>query len=130
MKTEPNDRLSRTVSAIYRLRTAEPDPMGDPSGDCGHLIEAHERAVALKAVKDAGYETPGQYNEDLRSRMVGEHGRMSYHVYHLLVLLEIQEICPRCGSALDVSRNWTQAYGGGWDTYYMCPTCPYAEVYV
>jgi predicted RNA-binding Zn-ribbon protein involved in translation (DUF1610 family) len=124
------DRLSRAASEIWRFRMAEPDPMGDPSGDCGDLIAAHERGVMLRAVANAGYATPGEYNNDLRSRLVNADGTMSYRVHNLLSVLEVEDVCPSCGAALDVSSHWTRNYGGGWDTFYKCPACGHGEVYV
>ncbi len=63
-----DSRLSRAASAIWRLRTAEPDPY-DKIGrdnDCGPLIDAYYRRQELKAVEAAGFATAGQYNEALR----------------------------------------------------------------
>jgi hypothetical protein len=129
MKTA-DDRLSRAASAIWRWRTADPDPMGDPSGDCGGLIAVSDRNHVLKAVAAAGYANPGAYNADLRSRMVGADGKMSQNVYYLLCTLEIESVCPKCGAALNVTSHYTRCYGGGWDTFEKCPVCDYAEVYV
>ena len=128
------NRLSRAASAIWRLRTADPDPMGDPSGDCGDLIAAAERRHVLKVIADAGYATPGEYNADLRARMCnppGQGGRtMSLRVHDLLCILEAGDVCPDCGAALDVTSHRTRQYGGGWDTVERCPDCGYAQVYV
>lgn len=124
------DRLSRAASAIWRLRMADPDPMGDPSGDCGDLIEQAERNCILNAITLAGYDNPGQYNTDLRSRMVDELGKMTLRVHELLSILEVDRVCPNCGSALDVSHHRTKNYGGGCDTFENCPNCDYSEVYV
>lgn len=129
MKTA-NNRLSLAVSALWRFRTAEPDPMGDPSGDCGDLIIAYERGVALKIIEESGYMTPGEYNKDLRSRMVGPDGKMSYRVYEFLTVLEIENVCPNCESALEVWAHRTKSYGGGWDTFISCPNCEFRDVYV
>ena len=132
----PDDRLSRAASAIWRYRNADPDPMGDPSGDCGDLIAAYDRSRLLRAVTAAGYTTPGEYNTDLnRALGVGppdEQGRtqMSYRAFTLLQTLEIGDVCPQCGAALDVSSHRTRQYGGGWDTVYRCPACSYGEVCV
>lgn len=131
-----DSRLSRAASAIWRRRTAGPDPMGDPSGDCGDLIAAWHRAGDLRAVTAAGYPTPGEYNTALRAALgAGPPGpdgrtRMSHRTYQLLSELEIDSTCPRCGSALTVTRTRTGNYGGGWDTSERCPGCGYAEVYV
>lgn len=130
LRAYKDDRLSRAASAVWNFRMADPDPMGDPSGDLGDAIAAHERSVLLRAVADAGYDTPGEYNEDLRSRMVGPDGKMSYRVHELLSVLEILDVCERCGSALNKTSHYTKQYGGGWDTFYHCSNCDYSEVYV
>lgn len=127
---EANNRLSQAASAIWRLRMADPDPMGDPSGDCGDLIAQAERNIVLNAITVAGYDNPGQYNADLRSRMVDEIGKMTLRVHELLSVLEVEDVCPNCGSALDVKKFRTRNYGGGRDTFEKCPNCDYAEVYV
>ena len=89
----PDDRLSRAASAIWRYRNADPDPMGDPSGDCGDLIAAYDRSRLLRAVTAAGYTTPGEYNTDLnRALGVGppdeqDRTQMSYRALTLLQTL-------------------------------------------
>jgi len=123
-----NNRLSLTASAIWRYRMAEPDPMGDPSGDCGDLIAAHERAVILRMVAEGGYERPGDYNRELRARMVGDGERESHNVWALLRTLEVEDVCEHCGAALDVRKHWTRQYGGGWNTMTVCPGCGWMEV--
>lgn len=121
------DRLSRAASAIWRYRTAGPDPTGDPSGEREHI---------LKIIADAGYATPGEYNADLRSRMCDSprtadgRQKMTYRVYELLCVLEADDCCPSCGTALDVTTHRTRAYGGGWDTFVCCPACGWAAAYV
>ncbi len=129
MYTEANDKLSRAASAIWHFRNLDPDPMGDPSGDCGDLIAKWEQAHLIRMVLDAGYNTPGEYNDDLNSRMVTG-GKMSYHVYELLNALEVPDVCVLCGGALDVWAHRTGNYGGGWDTFYFCPNCNTGEVCV
>jgi predicted RNA-binding Zn-ribbon protein involved in translation (DUF1610 family) len=130
------DRLSRAASAIWLYRNADPDPMGDPSGDCGDLIAAGERRHLLRMVAAAGYATPGEYNADLnRALGVGppdEQGRtaMSYRTYQLLSELEVGDVCPECGAALDVTSHYTRQYGGGHNTVYHCPACGYGDVCV
>jgi hypothetical protein len=104
--------------------------MGDPSGDAGAAIAAYHRASALRAVEREGYETPGQYNEDLRARMVTPGEKMSHRVGDLLSILEIENVCPVCGAGLYVNEMPTMQYGGGWNTLESCPSCDYAEVYV
>lgn len=124
-----DDRLSRAVSAVWRLRTADPDPMGDPSGDCGDLIAAWERRRVLAAVAAAGYATPGAYNTDLRHRMTGPDGKVSWRVNDLLSVLEV-DACPQCGGELSKTSHYTRAYGGGYDTFERCVSCDYAAVHV
>jgi len=132
--TERNatNRLSLAASAVWRLRM-ERDPY-DAMGyanDCGDLIEAGERRAVLRAVAEAGYVTPGQYNAELRERMCWDgKAKMSLRVWVLLHMLEVRDVCPSCGAALDVAKHWTRNYGGGWDTFERCPECDYAEVYV
>ena len=128
MKT-PDNRLSLAASAVWRMRTAEQDPYGDPSGDLGDSIAAYHRGVELQKIEDAGYRTPGEYNDDLRSRMIGPDGKVTCRVNELLLMLEIEDVC-RCGTALETTRHRTRNYGGGWDTFVKCPSCSYAEVYV
>lgn len=128
MEVNANDRLSKAASVIYRMRTAEPDPMGDPSGDCGDMIAAYNRSRELRAVLAAGYQTPGEYNAELRDRMVLPYGRYTLKVRELLMLLEIEDVCE-CGAALESTRHRTASYGGGWGTYVRCNSCGYAEVY-
>lgn len=128
-----SDRLSRAASAIWRYRTADPDPMGDPSGDCGDLIAAGERRAVLRMVAQAGYAKPGDYNADLRAALgvaPDGLGHMSYRTYQLTCELEIGDVCPDCGAALDVTSHRTRAYGGGRDTFYKCPACSWADVCV
>lgn len=130
LRAYKDDRLSRAASAIWRFRTAEPDPMGDPSGDCGALIAQHERSVVLRAIERAGFKNPGEYNSDLRSRLAPEYPKMSHAIHVMLMTLEAEDVCDRCGSALNVTSHRTRNYGGGWDTMVRCPVCGYAEVYV
>jgi hypothetical protein len=130
MNSQPTDRLSRAASVIWRRRTAGPDPMGDPSGDCGPMIAAWTREGDLRAVADAGYATPGEYNAGLRRRMIGADGPMTLRVSELLAILEIEDVCPVCGAALDVTSHRTRQYGGGWDTFTRCPSCGHADAYV
>ena len=128
--TDSGNQLSLAASAIWRRRTAEPDPMGDPSGDCGGMISAWARDGDLRAVAAAGYATPGQYNADLRRRMAGDGGRISLRVGELLAILEIEGACPDCGAALDISHHRTRQYGGGQNTMTRCPVCGHADAYV
>jgi hypothetical protein len=113
------DKLSRAASAVYRLRNAEPDPMGDPSGDAGEAIAAWERGCLLKAVADAGYENPGQYNLDLAARTTPAWASR----------LEIEHVC-QCGTAQDIRHFMTRNYGGGTDTVLSCANCGEMDVYV
>jgi len=116
--TTATDKLSRAASAVWRLRTAEPDPMGDPSGDCGDLIAADERRWLLRAVADAGYATPAEYNAELGARLSpGWAGQ-----------LEIEDVCGECGAALTVTHPYTREYGGGSNTVYHCPACGLVDV--
>jgi hypothetical protein len=112
-------RLSRAASAIWQRRTAEPDPMGDPSGDCGPLIAAWERSAELLLIAAAGYVTPGEYNADLRARLTAKAAGP----------LEISDVC-QCGTALTVTTRPTRQYGGGTDTFVSCPACGHADAYV
>lgn len=117
--TVTGNRLSLAASAIWRLRTAEPDPMGDPSGDCGELIAQWERELLLRAVTAAGYATPGEYNAEVNARVTPRWAG----------LLEVENVCA-CGAALTVTHPYTRNYGGGTNTVYRCPACEYAEVCV
>lgn len=113
------DKLSRAASAVYRLRTAEPDPMGDPSGDAGDAIASWDRGCLLRTVADAGYENPGQYNADLYQRTTpGWASR-----------LEIEHVCV-CGTAMDIRHFATRNYGGGTNTVLFCPSCGEMDVWV
>jgi hypothetical protein len=126
------NRLSLAASAIWRRRTAAPDPY-DQLGydnDCGPAIDAYHRAGDLAAVAAAGYATPGEYNADLAGRMVTAGGRVTLRVRELLMVLEIPDVCPRCGAGLVVTAHRTMQYGGGWDTTEKCTVCGYADVYV
>jgi predicted RNA-binding Zn-ribbon protein involved in translation (DUF1610 family) len=136
--THPDDRLSRAASGVWRIETADPDPMGDPSGDCGDMIAAGAQHAKLRAVLAAGFATPGEYNAALR-RAFGvpepdAEGRtpMSYRTHIWLQILEIGDVCPApsCGAALEVTSHRTRQYGGGWDTFYHCPACGWADVCV
>jgi hypothetical protein len=115
-----DNRLSLAASAIWRMRTAEPDPMDKYADDCGPLIEAHRREQELKAVA-AYYPTPGAYNAALEERL----GKS----YLASMVLSIEDVCA-CGAALDKSVRYTRQYGGGWDSFYRCPSCGFSEVYV
>lgn len=126
---EPSDRLSRVASAIWQIRTFV-DPFGDPSGEAGAAIRASEREAVLRTVRDAGYASPGEYNADLRARLTSTGEPENYRAYLLLTVLSVDEVCPFCGSALDVQARHTRAYGGGYDTFVRCPSCDYAEVCV
>ena len=125
------DRLSRAASTIWRDRIFEDpfDALGRDA-DCGPMIDAAHRRYQLQAVADAGYATPAEYNADLRSRMVNADGTMSLRVHNLLMMLEIEDTCPSCGAALEVTSHWTRQYGGGYDTFVRCPACGYADAYV
>jgi len=130
----PDDRLSRTASAIWRYRMGDPDLMGDPSGDCGDLIAAHERSRVLLMVRAGGYATPGEYNAAVRRSLgvpaADEHGRtpMTYRIHELLTVLEIDDVCERCGAAFDVTYVPARAYGGGLNTIYRCGGCGFTDV--
>jgi hypothetical protein len=113
------DKLSRAASAVYRLRNAEPDPMGDPSGDAGDAIASWERGCLLQAVAEAGYENPGQYNADLAARTTPAWASR----------LEIEHVC-QCGAAFRIQYFATKQYGGGTDTVLFCPNCGEMDVYV
>src|SRR6185369_3752925 len=112
-------RLSLAASAVWRLRTADPDPMGDPSGDAGDAISAYYYGCAVRAVERAGWATPGLYNEALHKSLGVTGPQMSYGVYELLSILEV-EACPKCGRAVETRSFWTQQYGGGYDTTVRC----------
>jgi len=123
-------RLSLAASAVWRLRTAEPDPMGDPSGDAGDAISAYEYGCAVRAVERAGWATPGLYNEALRASLGTDGKHMSYGAYALLSVLEV-EACPGCGRAVETRSFWTKQYGGGYNTTVRCTgDCGWGEVYV
>jgi hypothetical protein len=113
------DKLSRAASAVYLFRTAEPDPMGDPSGDLGDIIANWERDCLVRAVKAAGYESPGRYNQDLYLRTTPRWAS----------LLEIEHVC-QCGAAQSLKHFFTKQYGGGTNTVLTCPDCGDVDVYV
>lgn len=112
-----DNRLSLAASTIWRMRSADPDPMGDPSGDAGAAIAAYHRRSELKAIEEF-YPSPGAYNAELKERV----SRSWYW-------LAIEDVCE-CGTALDVTVRYTRQYGGGWDTSYRCPICGFGEVCV
>lgn len=127
--TTSDDRLSRTASAIWRVRTWI-DPMGDPSGDLGDVIEQGRRDHLLKIVRDAGYATPAEYNAEVERRMYAPGERMSLRVHEMLTMLQIDDTCPRCGEGLQVRKHYTRMLGGGWNTSYQCPACGWGNVAV
>lgn len=127
-----DNRLSLAASAVWRTRFN--DPMDEWAmsvcPEVGPLIAAHDRSAVLAAIKEQGF-TPGSYNEALRERLCGdEYPHMSYRVYTLLSFLEVENVCPECGAALDVKTFETRNYGGGYDTFVRCSECEYGEVYV
>lgn len=105
-RPQPNNRLSLAASAIYRMRTAEADPMGDPSGDCGDAIAAYYRSRELRAVLAAGYRTPGEYNGELYDRMVTPGEKMSLRVHEILQLTEVEGVCE-CGAMIQGTSSTT-----------------------
>lgn len=128
-----DNRLSMAASAVWRTRMHD-DPMDDWAcsvcPEVRPLIAAHERTAVLTAISEQGF-TPGSYNQALRDRLCGEeYPHMSHHVYTLLSFLEVENVCPECGAALDVTSHPTRQYGGGYDTFVKCPACEYGEVYV
>lgn len=129
MNGNSNNKLSLVASAIWRFRTQEPDPYDCYGHDCGPLIAKGNRAYVLRIISEGGYQKPGDYNEDLRSRMVTD-GHVSLRVSALLGILAVEDVCPKCGAALDVKTHYTRNYGGGYDTFESCPECDYKEAYV
>jgi hypothetical protein len=114
-----DDKLSRAASAIWSYITAEPDPIGDPSGDLGDEIAQWERDCRVRAVREAGYDNPGQYNAELRARTTPKWQN----------ILEIEFVCE-CGTAFDLRHFFTKQYGGGTNTVLFCPNCGEMDVYV
>lgn len=125
MFTNANNKLSLAASAVWQARFPEFEDMPDYSGDCGDLIAEGNRRHLLRIVKEAGYATPGEYNKELRVRLLGVGredglGHMSHRVYELLSGLEVDDVCPRCDNALDV-------FHGPELTFYNCENCGFSD---
>lgn len=106
--TNANDKLSKTASNIWFARFPQFEDMPDYSGDCGDIIAEGNRRNLLRLVREGGYTKPGEYNKELRRRMLGReefNGPMSHRVYELLCSLEIENCCPECDSELTVYRS-------------------------
>jgi hypothetical protein len=114
-----DNRLSLAASAVWSYITAEPDPMGDPSGDAGDAIAEWERTCRVRAVLAAGYDNPGQYNAELANRTNPKWAS----------ILAIEFVCP-CGTAFEIRHHATRQYGGGTDTVHSCRECGNMEVFV
>jgi hypothetical protein len=112
-----DNKLSRAASAVWNYITAEPDPMGDPSGDCGDLIAEWERDCRIRAVLAAGYDNPGQYNAELAKRTTPKWAS----------ILEIEFVCD-CGAAFHIRHHYI--LGDGANTSHVCPNCGKMEVFV
>jgi hypothetical protein len=110
-------KLSRAASAVWSYITAEPDPMGDPSGDCGDMIAEWERDCRVRAVLAAGYDNPGQYNAELVARTTPKWSS----------ILEIEFVCD-CGAAFHIRHHYI--LGDGMNTSYVCPSCGKTELEV
>lgn len=114
-----DNKLSLAASNIWWARFPEFPDMPDYSGDCGDMIAQGNRRNLLRIVSEAGYTNPGEYNKELRRRMLGReefNGPMSIRVYDLLCSLEIEDVCEDCGEAFTVTRNAHLAM-------YVCPGC-------
>lgn len=110
-----DNKLSVAASAIWRYITAEPDPMGDPSGDLGSAIASWERDCRIRAVLSAGYTNVGEYNRDLAIRTSPKWAS----------ILEIEYVCLACEVALTVTDHDTF---DGRVTVTECPSCGAVEV--
>lgn len=119
---DANNKLSLAASKVWQARFPEHEDMPDYSGDCGDLIAEGNRRWLLRIIQEAGYDKPGEYNKELRRRMLGRDefaGPMSHRQYELLSSLEIDDVCD-CGEALEVFR-------GRELTFYNCESCGYSD---
>lgn len=85
------DNLSRAASAVWRSRNHEHmDYMLDGSGELGGHIHRYHEKVRVELVEDCGY-TATSYNTELRARLAPDYPRMSYRIYDLLTVLEVED---------------------------------------
>lgn len=124
-----DDRLSWAASAILNSRQA--DPMSEwavrQCSELGPVIWAQRQLREFAALAECGF-TPGSYNAELRRRLCGdEYPRMSYRIFGLLSLLEV-EACEHCGGGVEVRTAYTPMLGGGYDTMTRCLDCGHVDV--